>query len=99
MVNGDWNQQMEMLGDGQLDAVFFTGDHPSPIVTQFSSNNKPRLVSMEDEVLKSLLDNYKTFTRNDMPAGTYEWQKEPVIGTGRVITPALLTSTSMRPNF
>ena len=80
VVNGDWNQQMEMLGDGQLDAVFFTGDHPSPIVTQFSANNKPRLVTMDDAVLKALLDNYKTFTRNDMPAGTYEWQKEPVVG-------------------
>ena len=80
VVNGDWNQQMEMLGDGQLDAVFFTGDHPSPIVTQFAANNKPRLVSMSDNVLKALLEHYPTFTRNDMPAGTYEWQKEAVTG-------------------
>jgi TRAP transporter TAXI family solute receptor len=71
---------MEMLGDGQLDAVFFTGDHPSPIITQFSANNRPRLVSMSDNVRKTLLDHYPTFTPNDMPAGTYEWQKEPVAG-------------------
>lgn len=80
VVNGDWNQQMAMLGDGQLDAVFFTGDHPSPIVTQFASTNKPRLVSMDDSVLEALLENYPTFTRNEMPAHTYEWQAEPVLG-------------------
>lgn len=80
VVNGDWNQQMEMLGDGQLDAVFFTGDHPSPIITQFSANNKPRLVSMSENVRKALLEHYPTFTRNDMPAGTYEWQAQPVSG-------------------
>lgn len=80
VVNGDWNQQMEMLGDGQLDAVFFTGDHPSPIITQFSANNKPRLVSMSENVQKALLEHYPTFTHNDMPAGTYEWQKESVTG-------------------
>lgn len=80
VVNGDWNQQMEMLGDGQLDAVFFTGDHPSPIITQFASNNKPRLVTMSENVRNALLENYKTFVANDMPAGTYEWQKEPVSG-------------------
>ena len=80
VVNGDWNQQMEMLGDGQLDAVFFTGDHPSPIIMQFSANSKPRLVSMSDNVLKALLEHYPTFTKNVMPAGTYEWQKEAVTG-------------------
>ncbi len=80
VVNGDWNQQMEMLGDGQLDAVFFTGDHPSPIITQFAANNKPRLVTMSENVRNALLENYKTFVANDMPAGTYEWQKEPVAG-------------------
>ena len=80
VMNGDWNQQMEMLGDGQLEAVFFTGDHPSPILTQFAANNRPRLVSMPDSVLKALLENYPTFTRNEMPANTYDWQKEPVVG-------------------
>lgn len=80
VVNGDWNQQMGMLGDGQLDAVFFTGDHPTPIIMQFAANNKPRLVSMSDNIVKTLLEHYPTFVRNDMPAGTYEWQKEPVVG-------------------
>lgn len=80
VVTGDWNQQMEMLGDGQLDAVFFTGDHPAPIVTQFAANNRARLVSMDDAVLKALLEAYPTFTANEMPAGTYDWQTEPVQG-------------------
>lgn len=80
VVTGDWNQQMDMLGDGQLDAVFFTGDHPAPIITQFAANNSPRLVSMDPEVKAALLDRYKTFVSNTMPADTYDWQPEPIEG-------------------
>jgi TRAP transporter TAXI family solute receptor len=77
---GDWNQQMDMLADGQLDAVFVTGDHPSPIVGQFAATNAARIVGMNEAVAKALMDNYPTFTRNVMPAGTYPWQKEEAVG-------------------
>lgn len=80
VVTGDWNQQMDMLADGQLDAVFLTADHPSPILTQFAATNAARIVSMDAGVLKALMDNYPTFTRNVLPAGTYEWQKNEVVG-------------------
>jgi TRAP transporter TAXI family solute receptor len=80
VATGDWNQQMDMLGDGQLDAVFVTGDHPSPIITQYAATNSARLVSMSDDVLKALMDNYPTFGRDVMPAGVYEWQKNEVAG-------------------
>jgi TRAP transporter TAXI family solute receptor len=80
VATGDWNQQMDMLGDGQLDAVFITGDHPSPILTQFAATNAARIVSMNDGVLKALLDNYPTFTKDTMAPGVYEWQKNDVVG-------------------
>jgi TRAP transporter TAXI family solute receptor len=77
---GDWNQQMDMLGDGQLDAVFVTADHPSPMITQFAASHAARIVSMSDAVLKSLMDNYPTMTRNVMPGKTYAWQADEVVG-------------------
>jgi TRAP transporter TAXI family solute receptor len=77
---GDWNQQMDMLGDGQLDAVFVTADHPSPIITQFAASHSARIVSMSDGVLKSLMENYPTMTRNVMPGKTYAWQADEVVG-------------------
>lgn len=80
VATGDWNQQMDMLGDGQLDAVFVTGDHPSPIVTQFAANHRPRLVDMDEPVARALLEAYPTFAADTMPAGTYDWQREPVRG-------------------
>lgn len=80
VATGDWNQQMDMLGDGQLDAVFITADHPSPMITQFAATHAARLVSMNDAVLKALMDNYPTFSRNVLPAGVYEWQKNEVVG-------------------
>jgi TRAP transporter TAXI family solute receptor len=80
VATGDWNQLMDMLGDGQLDAVFVTADHPSPIITQFAATHSARLVSMSDDVAKSLMDNYPTFGRDTMPAGVYEWQKNEVAG-------------------
>ncbi|MGE0714616.1 MAG: TAXI family TRAP transporter solute-binding subunit [Alphaproteobacteria bacterium] len=80
VATGDWNQQMDMLADGQLDAVFVTADHPSPILTQFAATNAARVVSMEEGVLKALLDNYPTFTRNVLPPNTYDWQKNEAVG-------------------
>ncbi len=80
VATGDWNQQMDMLADGQLDAVFLTADHPSPILTQFAATNAARIVSMDEPVLKALMDNYPTFSRNELPAGTYDWQKNDVLG-------------------
>jgi len=80
VATGDWNQQMDMLGDGQLDAVFITADHPSPILTQFAATNPARIVSASEDVLKSLLDNYPTLTRDVLPAGVYDWQSNEVVG-------------------
>jgi TRAP transporter TAXI family solute receptor len=80
VATGDWNQQMDMLGDGQLDAVFLTADHPSPILTQFAANHRPRLVDMDEPVLQTLMESYPTFTADTMPPGTYEWQRTPVRG-------------------
>jgi len=77
---GDWNQQMDMLGDGQLDSVFVTGDHPSPIITQFAATNAARIVDMSEPVAKALMEAYPTFSRDTMPPGTYEWQKQQVSG-------------------
>jgi uncharacterized protein len=80
VATSDWNQQMDMLADGQLDAVFVTGDHPSPIITQFAATNGARIVSMNDGVLKSLMDNYPTFQKDRMAPGVYDWQKNEVAG-------------------
>jgi uncharacterized protein len=80
VATSDWNQQMDMLGDGQLDAVFVTGDHPSPIITQFAATNGARIVSMNDGVLKALMDNYPTFQKDTMAPGVYDWQKNEVAG-------------------
>ncbi len=80
VATGDWNQQMDMLGDGQLDAVFLTADHPSPILTQFAANHRPRLVDMEEPVVQALLQAYPTFAPDTMPPGTYDWQRTPVRG-------------------
>ena len=81
VVTGDWNQQFEQLGDGQLDAVTVTTDHPSPLLTRFAATNRPRLVSMSEEVIVALLQRYRDFTRNRIPPGTYDWQTEEVLGT------------------
>ncbi|MCC7272256.1 MAG: TAXI family TRAP transporter solute-binding subunit, partial [Alphaproteobacteria bacterium] len=80
VATGDWNQQMDMLADGQLDAVFITGDHPSPILTQFAATNAARIVSMDEPVLKALMENYPTMGRDVLPPGVYDWQKTEAVG-------------------
>jgi len=81
VVTGDWNQAMDMLGDGQVDAVFMTADHPSPIVTRLSASHKAKLVSAPPEVVEALLKVYTTSLSEVMPAGVYDWQNYEVAGT------------------
>ncbi|WP_108459709.1 TAXI family TRAP transporter solute-binding subunit [Devosia naphthalenivorans] len=80
VVKGDWNQQFEAMGDGQLDGVFVLGDQPSALVTQYAANNQARLISVPEEAIDAIIADYPTTTRNSMQPGTYEWQAEEVRG-------------------
>jgi TRAP transporter TAXI family solute receptor len=80
IATGDWNQQLEALGDGQLDGVFVLGDHPSTLVTQFAATRRTRLVTVPDAAIEALIREYPTSVRNRMDPGTYEWQTHPVEG-------------------
>lgn len=80
VATGDWNQAMDMLGDGQVDAVFVTADHPSPILTKLAASHKAKLVSASPEVVAALLQAYPTSLKDSIGPGVYDWQKAPVDG-------------------
>jgi TRAP transporter TAXI family solute receptor len=80
VMTGDWNQAMDMLADGQVDAVFLGNDHPSPIVLRVAANNKLRMVSAPEEVVAALMKEYPTMLRDTIAAGTYDWLKQDVLG-------------------
>lgn len=80
VVTGDWNQAMDQLGDGQVDAVFVSADHPSAIITRLWASHKVRLVSAPAEVVNALITAYPTSIPDSMEPGVYEGQSYQVSG-------------------
>jgi len=80
VVTGDWNQAMDQLGDGQVDAVFLSADHPSAIITRLWASHKVKLVSATQEVIDALIKAYPTSVPDSMNPGVYEGQSNSVAG-------------------
>jgi len=66
------------LKDGTVDAAFVTAGYPTASVQDISSQNKIRLLPIDDEHIKALADKYPFYTKTTVPAGTYQGFDEEV---------------------
>ena len=66
------------LKDGTVDAAFVTAGYPTASVQDISSQNKIRLLPIDDEHIKALADKYPFYTKTTVPAGTYQGFDEDV---------------------
>ena len=66
------------LKDGTVDAAFVTAGYPTASVQDISSQNKIRLLPVDDEHAKKLADKYPFYTKTVVPAGTYQGFDEDV---------------------
>lgn len=80
-------QMAEMLGNGQLDAVVWNGSIPLPPIIQLNAQHDIRFVQIPDEVSEKIRAKYPSYFEIDLPANTYEDQKEAVnsYGLGNVL--------------
>ena len=60
------------LKDGTVDAAFVTAGYPTASVQDISSQNKIRILPIDDEHVKKLSDKYPFYTKTTVPAGTYQ---------------------------
>ncbi|MBD1380987.1 TAXI family TRAP transporter solute-binding subunit [Metabacillus arenae] len=75
IITGDWGEQYRMLGDGQLDAVISGIAQPATAITELSATKDVKLVSISEEVLNKVTPITKFFM-TELPAKTFDWQKE-----------------------
>jgi len=71
----------QQMIDGHLDSIFYGAMIcPAPPIVNVSSQKKIKLLSLSDEVIDSLVKNYKGMRPYTIPPGTYEGIDYPVKG-------------------
>lgn len=66
------------LRSGKIDAFFFVGGFPAPLVSQLSAQARIRLVPISEDLTTQLTSDHSFFTRDAFPAGAYPGVTEPV---------------------
>ena len=66
------------LKDGTVDAAFVTAGYPTASVQDVASQNKIRLLPIDDEQIKKLSEKYRFYTKTVVPKGTYQGFDEEV---------------------
>lgn len=66
------------LKDGNVDAAFLTAGYPTASVQDISSQNKIRLLPIDDDKADALIAKYPFYTKTKIPAGTYAGFDEEV---------------------
>jgi uncharacterized protein len=81
------NEVIEGLQDGSIDAGFISGGHPIPAVQQLAMEKDVRIVPVDEDILKKVLQNNPYFFKDLIKAGTYKGitQDVPSLGFGTVL--------------
>ncbi len=66
------------LKDGNVDAAFLTAGFPTASVQDISSQNKIRLLPVDNDKAEALIAKYPFYTKTVVPAGTYAGFDEDV---------------------
>ena len=66
------------LKDGNVDAAFLTAGYPTAAVQDIASQNKIRILPIDDDKAAALAGMYPFYTKTKIPAGTYTGFDEEV---------------------
>jgi TRAP transporter TAXI family solute receptor len=70
---------VNMLGDGQLDALIWNGSPPMPPVIKLKSQHKVRILDIPREISAKIRASSAAYTKGDLPANTYADQPKDVM--------------------
>ena len=66
------------LKDGTIDAAFVTAGYPTASVQDIASQNKIRLLAIDEEHIKLLAEKYPFYTKTTVPGGVYQGFDEEI---------------------
>ncbi|MBR5827163.1 MAG: TAXI family TRAP transporter solute-binding subunit [Clostridia bacterium] len=91
-----FNDSKDALLDGKIQAAFVVAGAPTPAVTDLATSKEMRLIPIDGELSKALMDNSPFYTEYVVPAGTYKGQEEDV--TTVTVKATLIVSASASEN-
>lgn len=80
----DFNNTVDRMKDGQLDAGFVVGGYPVAAIMDLATTHDVDLVSFDDKFFAALQKKYPFFVKDVIPAGTYKGIDH------EVVTPAVM---------
>ena len=81
-----FDESVEALQDGQIDAAFVVAGAPTPAVTSLAATNTMYLISLEDDVIDALIEKYPSYIKVTIPADVYGLEADTVtVAVGAVI--------------
>jgi TRAP transporter TAXI family solute receptor len=76
-----FTEAIDLIRNRQLDAAWIMAGVPNAAVTEITSTAGGRLVSIDEDVIDSLMEQYPWYARYTIPAGTYAGQDADVTTT------------------
>ena len=70
-VNGSFQDGVDQLKDGKIDAAFTVAGAPTTAIVDYATTNTLNLVSLTDEELAAIQEAYPFLIRDDLPSTTY----------------------------
>ncbi|MBS4462394.1 MULTISPECIES: TAXI family TRAP transporter solute-binding subunit [unclassified Facklamia] len=73
-----FDEGLQKLTDGEIDATFFVAGVPTSAMINATSTNDIRLVDISDEIVKTISEKYSYYKPYVIPGGTYKGIDEDV---------------------
>ena len=77
-VNGSFQDGVDQLKDGKIDAAFIVAGAPTTAIVDYATTNTLNLVSLTEDELAAIQAEYPFLIRDDLKAGTYTGQDSDV---------------------
>lgn len=79
VVNGSFQDGVDQLKDGKIDAAFTVAGAPTTAIVDYATTNELNLVSLSDSELAAIRAEYPFLVEDALPAGTYTGQDQDVV--------------------
>ncbi|WP_249869674.1 TAXI family TRAP transporter solute-binding subunit [Oceanobacillus saliphilus] len=73
-----FTEAIDLMRNNQIDGALIQAGVPTAAVTEMTATAGGKLIGIEDEVRKSLIDEYPWYSDVTIPAGTYDNQDEDI---------------------
>lgn len=72
------DQAADRMRDGAMDAFFFVGGYPAGAISELASQHAVKLIPISCEDAPKICEDFKFFSADTVPGGTYEGNPEDV---------------------